>query len=281
MLAVLGGLGAALAWATGTLAAARASRLVGPRLVLAWVMLVGLVVVAPFTAVAGVPHGVGVGEAAWLIVSGLANIVGLLLVYRAMRIGKVSIVSPITSTEGAIAALLAVLQGERLGAASAVLLAVIVLGVVLASRGEDPEAEGAHPLRASLYAGCAALSFGVGLFSTGHVSASLPLAWAVLPPRLIGVVAVTLPLLARGRLRIEGPAMPYVLLSGLCEVAGFTSYAVGSRHGIAIAAVLASQFAAFVAVGSFVLLHERLRPSQIAGIATIVVAVATLTALRA
>ena len=35
------------------------------------------------------------------------------------------------------------------------------------------------------------------------------------------------------------------MITGLAEVAGFASYAVGARHGIAIAAVLASQFAAW------------------------------------
>jgi len=43
VIAVLGGLGAALCWATGTVSAARASRLVGARSVLNWVMIVGFV----------------------------------------------------------------------------------------------------------------------------------------------------------------------------------------------------------------------------------------------
>ena len=41
MIAVLGGLGAAFCWAGAALSAARASRLIGARNVLAWVMLVG------------------------------------------------------------------------------------------------------------------------------------------------------------------------------------------------------------------------------------------------
>ncbi len=80
MLAVLGGLGAALCWATGTLAATRASRLVGPQRVLAWVMLVGLVVVAPLLFAAGPPHGVDARELGWLAVSGGGNVGGLLCV---------------------------------------------------------------------------------------------------------------------------------------------------------------------------------------------------------
>jgi drug/metabolite transporter (DMT)-like permease len=281
VLAVLGGLGAALCWATGTLAAARASRLVGPQRVLAWVMLTGFVVVVPLLAVTARPHGVGAREVGWLVVSGAGNVCGLLATYTALRIGKASIVSPITSTEGAIAALAAVVEGERLGAPTAVLLAIIVVGVIVASRGEDLGAPGAHTTRASLFAGGAALCFGASLFATGRVSQSLPLAWALLPPRLLGVVAMTLPLLARRQLAIVRPAVPLVVLSGLCEVGGFASYAVGARHGIAVAAVLASQFAAFVVLGSYVVFRERLQAFQIAGVATVVVCVALLTGVRA
>ena len=281
MLAVLGGLGAALCWATGTLAAARASRLVGPQRVLAWVMLVGLLVVLPLLVASGRPHGIGGRELGWLFVSGAGNVGGLFFVYAAYRVGKVSIISPIASTEGAIAALAAVVEGEQLGASTAVLLAIIVVAVIVASRGEDGTAPGAHTVRASALAGAAALCFGASLFATGRVSQTLPLAWALLPPRLLGVIAVSLPLAARCRLAIVRPAVPFVVLSGLCEVAGFASYSLGARHGIAVAAVLAAQFAAFAVVGSFVVFHERLRTVQIAGIVTVVVCVAVLSAVRA
>ncbi len=244
-------------------------------------MLVGLVVVAPLLFAAGPPHGVDARELGWLAVSSGGNVGGLLCVYAAVRVGKVSIVSPVTSTEGAVAALFAVLGGERLGSATAALLAVIVGGVVLASRGEDAEGPGGHTLRATVLAAGAALLFGASLFATGRVSQALPLAWALLPPRLVGVVAVTLPLLARRQLRVVREAFPLVVLSGLCEVVGFASYALGARHGIAIAAVLASQFAAFVVLGSFVVFRERLRLPQLLGIATIAVCVAALTVVRA
>jgi drug/metabolite transporter (DMT)-like permease len=281
VLAVLGGLGAALCWATGTLAAVRASRLVGPQRVLAWVMLVGLVVVVPLLAVAGRPHNLDAREFGWLAVSGAGNVAGLLATYTALRIGKASIISPITSTEGAIAAVAAVVEGEHLGTPTAVLLGVIVIAVIVASRGEDLLAPGAHTARASAFAAVAAVCFGASLFATGRVSQALPLAWALLPPRLLGVVAVTIPLLARRQLGIVRPAVRFVVLSGLCEVAGFASYAFGARHGIAVAAVLASQFAAFVVVGSFLLFHERLRAHQVAAVVTVVLCVAVLTAVRA
>lgn len=279
MIAVLGGLGAAVCWATGTISAARASRVAGAWPVVAWVMLVGLLVTAPLVAAAGLPNGLPAEQVGWLTLSGAGNVTGLLLVYEAMRLGQVSITAPITATEGAIAAVFAVVAGESLRVSSAVLLAIIVVGVVLASF--TGSAAGAHPMSSTLLACGAALLFGAGLFATGRVSQALPLAWALLPPRLVGVVAVTVPVLVAGRLRIPRAAAPLVVLTGLCEVGGFAAYAAGSRHSIAIAAVLSSQFAALTAVAAYVLFRERLRPIQVAGVATILVAVAVLTGLRA
>lgn len=279
MIAILGGLGAALCWAAGTVSAARASRLIGAQAVVAWMMVVGLVLTLPVALARGVPEALSGSRLVWFWVSGAANIAGLLLAYEAMRGGKVSIVAPITSTEGAIAAVLAVATGETLGAPSAVLLVVIVCGVVVASR--QPSGDVSHPFRSTLLAAGAACLFGLGLFSTAKVSGVLPIAWAVLPPRLVGVGAVTLPLLASRRLRVPGAAWPLVLLSGCCEVLGFASYAEGSRHGIAVSAVLASQFAALAAVGAFLLFHERLARVQLAGVAAIVVGVGVLSLLQA
>lgn len=280
MIAVLGGLGAAVCWAAGTLSAARASRLVGARSVLVWVMIVGFAVTAPIAAASGIPSGLGTRELGWIGVAGAGNVAGLLLAYEGMRVGKVSIVAPISSTEGAIAAVLAVVTGETLGAASGALLVAIAIGVVLASLAPST-ADGGHPVRSILCAVGAAGSFGCSLFATAKVSNALPLIWAVIPPRLVGVAVVALPSLLARRIRIARAAIPFVILPGVCEVAGFASYALGARHGIAVAAVLASQFAGIAAAAAFVVFRERLRPVQVAGIGTIAVCVALLSAIRA
>jgi drug/metabolite transporter (DMT)-like permease len=279
VIAVLGGLGAAVCWAAGTVSAARASRLVGAQAVLAWVMLVGLVVVSPLAFAGGVPDGLHGVRVVWFALSGAGNVAGLLLAYDAMRIGKVSLVAPITSCEGAIAAVIAVAAGESLGAASALVLGAIVLGVVLASR--TPGDTGDHPARATALAVVAAGLFGLSLYATAQVSAALPLTWALLPPRLVGVVAVTVPVAAARRLRVTRAAVPFVVFSGLCEVGGFASYAEGSRHGIAVAAVLASQFATLTALAAFVFFRERLARWQLAGIALVALGVGVLSALQA
>jgi drug/metabolite transporter (DMT)-like permease len=135
-----------------------------------------------------------------------------------------------------------------------------------------------EPRRATLFAAVAALCFGVSLYGTGRASATLPLIWAVFPARLLGVLGVALPLALTRRLRLTRRALPLVVTAGLCEVFGFASYALGSRHGIAVAAVLASRFAA---VAAYFLFRERLTRIQLTGIVAIALGVAILTAIQA
>jgi drug/metabolite transporter (DMT)-like permease len=64
-------------------------------------------------------------------------------------------------------------------------------------------------------------------------------------------------------------------------VVGFFSYTAGARHGIAIAAVLSSQFAALTALGGYLLFGERLGRIGLAGVALVICGVALLSGLQA
>jgi drug/metabolite transporter (DMT)-like permease len=283
MIAILGGLGAATAWAISTLCSSRSSRMIDPVSVVAWVMLVGLVVCGPLAALQGVPAHLAGDPGAWLALSGAGNVGGLMLAYAAMRIGLVALVAPVVSTEGAIAATIAIVAGETVSAAVGVTLAVIALGICLSARPSARSVGAARRthLKAVVLAFLAACVFGVSLYSTARAGESLPAAWVVLSARLIGTVALIVPLACTGRLRLSRPAVPLIVVSGLCEVAGFFSFTFGSRHGIAVAAVLSSQFAALAALASYLLFGERLSRVQAVGVGTVIAGVAVLSLLRA
>jgi drug/metabolite transporter (DMT)-like permease len=283
VIAILGGLGAAAAWAISTLCSSRSSRLIEPSSVVAWMMLVGLLITVPAAALSGIPARLGPGSGAWLALSGAANVGGLVLTYRALRIGQVSLVAPLVSTEGAVAAVIAVLAGESVAPGVGVTLAAIVAGVWLASTPDrTPVTAGArHPTEAVLLGLAAALAFGTGLYATARAGAELPVSWVVLSARAIGAVFLALPLALSGRLHITRPAVPLVLASGVCEVLGFYSYTVGSRHGIAVSAVLASQVGGLSALGGYFVFGERLSRQRTLGVCTMLAGVAVLSALRA
>jgi drug/metabolite transporter (DMT)-like permease len=279
MVAILGGLGAALAFASSTLCSSRSSRLIGAASALAWVALVGLVVSLPAAMFADGPE-LDAAAVALLGLAGVGNAAGLLLTYLALRSGKIGIVAPIVSAEGAIAALIAVGAGQPLAAATAGMLAFIAAGVLLAgaSRGEDVAAPRMGP---ALLAVAAAVSFGASLYATAMIGRMLPVVWAVLPARLVGVLAIAAPLALTGRLRLTRSTLPLVLGAGLAEVLGFALYALGARHDVAVSAVLVSLFGAVAAVLARVLFAERLAASQMLGVGTIVVGVSALSVLQA
>ncbi len=282
MVPIVSGIAAAAVWAASAMCVRRSSQIAPPVSILGWVLLIGAAISAPFALAGGVPEGFNSEHAAWLGVTAIGNTAGLLCVYTSLRLGKVGVVAPITSSQGAAAAAIAVFAGEQLATGAGVALVVIVLGVVLSSmKGGDEALEGGRARVAVSYAICAALFFGLGLYAMGRLSDELPISWIIFPSRMLGVLGVTVPLALMGRLRIPRSAVPLVIATGLLEVLGLVAYTYGARYGIAVTAILASQFAAFAAVGAYFIFRERLARVQLAGVAVIAIGVAVLTGLQA
>ncbi len=280
--AIVGGLGAAVFWAAGTLCSSRASRQIGAGPALALIMVVGLALIAPFVVLSDVPDELNGSPLAWLILAGVANLVGLACIFSAFRLGKVSIIAPIASAEGAFAAVIAVAAGEHLAALEAAALVVIVAGIALAAAHRNTPDDGhTHTGMATLFSVLAAATFGFTLYATAQASDDLPVPWVLLPARLLGTLVIAVPLALRSRLRLTREAAPLVLAAGVCEVLGLTSFAIGSRDGVAVTAVISSQFAALSALAAFFLFRERLARPQLIGVIATVAGVACLGALQA
>lgn len=302
MIAILGGLAAAVMWAAANLVSSRSSRLIGASSTLGWMMLVGLVLGLPFALVSGPLPPLTPILWVWMAGSGLGGVAGLLCLYRGLRIGKIGVVTAIASTEGAMAAMIAVVAGERLTWLVAVMLCVITAGVAavafatgtaeaaLQAAGEAPavvptqnagrRAALTPETRAILFGSAAAFCFGFGIYATGQLGAALPPFVAILPVRIVGVVGVLIPLAVTGRLRITRAALPMVVAIGLAELLGNVAFVIGAKESIAIAAVLASQYAAVAAVAAFFIFRERLSLHQRSGVVAIALGVAILTAAR-
>ncbi len=229
VIAILGGLGAAAAWSVSTVCSSRSSRMIDPRAVVAWMMLVGFAMAAPPALAHGVPAALHGDLLVWYLIAGAGNVGGLIIAYHAMRIGRVSLIAPIVSTDGAVAASIAVLAGEALVPGAAGALALTVVGVAFAATpatdltaqgaAHDPGAGARHLIAVGL-AVLAAVLFGLGLYAAGHAGTLLPVSWIALSPRLLGVAVLTLPMAIGGRLRLTPAAAPLVIASGVLEVLG-------------------------------------------------------------
>ena len=141
LLAVLGGLGAAVCWTVSALCASSASQAIGADSTLGWVMLVGLVLVIPPTAVLASPSGLSPAVVGLLVAAGATNVVGLLVEYVAFRRGKVGLVTAIASTEGMVAAVISAVAGAQLSLTTGLLLGLVTLGVAVAAASPDVDAQ--------------------------------------------------------------------------------------------------------------------------------------------
>jgi drug/metabolite transporter (DMT)-like permease len=275
---VLAGLGAAFAWTSSTLLNSASSRRIGAASTLAWVMLFGFVVAVPLAVAAGMPEDDLTGATiARLAVSGAGNVIGLALVYTGVRYGRVAVVTSLASTQGAIAALLAIGAGERPGALPLAGFALVATGVTMVVFESAEDAERADPRRArvSIVLGAAAgLVFGISLFATGEASDAVPATWIALPARIVGVAVLLVALAAGMRPLVRPAAARLAMAGGTFEVLGFISYAIGAREEVAVTSVIASQFAALTVVGAWIVFHERLVRRQVAGVGVLAVGVA-------
>ncbi len=292
LLAVLGGLGAAVCFTVSALCASSSSQEIGAESTLAWVMLTGLVLVAPPTAALADPAQLS-PTVLGLLAAGACNVAGLLVEYVAFRRGKVGVVTGIASTEGMVAAVISAVAGARLGLRTGLLLGLVTLGVAFSAASPDDggrssaevpaevaaPADGRRTARGAVLALPVALLFGVTLYATGRAGQQVSVLWALVPARLFGSALVTAPLAARRRLRLTRRALPLVVAAGAAEVLGVLSYTVGARHQLAVAAVFSSQFAALTAVAAFLIHGQRLSRSQLAGLAAVVVGVTLLGAI--
>jgi drug/metabolite transporter (DMT)-like permease len=276
VISIVFGLGTAVCFATSGLINSRVTKIIGPWSTVAWVMLFGLVITLPWVFLSGIPENLA-DSALFLFLAGAGNIGGLILVSFAFRIGKVGVVAPIVATEGALSAVIAALTGESIAPIIAFLLMAVVVGIVIAAIAPDPEPlHHERPVLAAIFATAASVSFGIGLFTAGTVSADLPIAWVLLPARLVGIIALAIPLAITGRLLLTRRTAPWLMVMSTTEVVGTASFAVGAAAHVGVTSVLASQFAPISAVMAYVLFREKLGRLQIAGVSILVVAVTAL-----
>jgi drug/metabolite transporter (DMT)-like permease len=279
MIAVLGGLGAALCWTVTGVFGQRASRRIGELSTFAWASMIGFGIVVIPALIAILSSTPSQRTLVALALSGVLNVVGLVAQFSALRRGPVSVVVPISSAEGAIAAILAAATGSPLPTGGWVALAILFSGVLITA-GSQWSAEGSTAqLKPVGLAVIAALCFGTGLFFQGRGGQHAALSLAVVPPSLMGTLLVALPMVSRRRLTSPGGSSGWLAGVAIAEILGFVCYVVGARHSVPIAAVLSAQYATLSVLVGVTALRERMAPAQVIGLVLTIGGVAILSVL--
>src|SRR6185295_13392873 len=189
MTPVLLSLAAACCWGVADFIGGLQSKRVAIPVVLAMVEGTGLVVVLVIVAVTGesFPDGRTVLLS---LIGGVAGVLALGCFYRALTIGTMSIVAPISATGVALPVIVGVASGDSLSALVSVGLAVTVVGVILASREAHEEAQRAAAGRLSVgLALLAAIGFG-SYFVLSDAAADDSIMWFLVLSRVIPVPAL-------------------------------------------------------------------------------------------
>jgi drug/metabolite transporter (DMT)-like permease len=246
--------------------------------VVAMSQVVGLVALVALLPWLGGPAGTA--DLAWGAAAGLAAAVGLMVFFRALSGGVMSVIAPITAvTAAAVPVLAGLLSGNRIGPWAAVGIALALAAVVLVSaEGGLTALRPAGPVRLmpALVAGAAFGLFYVFLDGTSQTSGLTPLVTARLAALGL-VVVVALP--GRRSLQVTRRASPLVALSGVGDMSAHALFLLATQQDgqLAITGVLASLYPVSTVLLAQVLLRERLVGAQIAGLGAAVVAVVLIT----
>lgn len=219
------------------------------------------------------------GRPLWLgAIAGVGVAGGLASFYKALALGKMSIVSPIAACSAVLPVAISLGTGERPSALTLAGVGVAGGGALLASV-EEHRSEG-DSRRAVILALCAALGFGIFLYFLGKAGAAGGTIDALLGARLGAVGALAVGALAfRASVRAPRAAIPAIVVIGLLDTGANALYAVASDHGLlSVVSVLGSLYPVVTVLLAYILLHERLTWTQRAGVATALAGVALVSA---
>jgi drug/metabolite transporter (DMT)-like permease len=216
----------------------------------------------------------------WGAAAGLAGAAGLVLFFRTLARGVMSVIAPVTAvTAAAVPVLVGLLGGERVGPWAAAGIALALAAVVLVSaEGGLSALRSARPatLVPALAAGSAFGLFFVLLDRTSSEAGLTPLVAA----RVASVaLVVALALAGRRTLRVTRPALPLVAASGVGDMTANALFLLATQQDgqLAITGVLASLYPVSTVVLAQLVLRERLVGAQVAGLGAAVAAVVLIT----
>jgi drug/metabolite transporter (DMT)-like permease len=269
LLAVLSSLAYGAADFLGGLATKRGSTVFSA---VVWSQATGLLVVLlvlPFFP----PASPALADLAWGAATGLAGGVGLALLYRGLAVGTMSVVAPVTAVCAVIIPVGAgVAMGERPARIAVAGVALALVSIVLISQsgreeGKDPRT--GVPI--AIASGIAIGFFLVFLERTGPTAGL----WPLVPARIVSVSLIAAcGLVARQRLLPQRSSWPIVVGGGALDMAANVFYLLAVRQGpLSIVATLTSLYPAGTILLARIVLGERLRLVQQAGVACAVLAI--------
>lgn len=273
---ILLALGSAIAFGAADFCGGAATRRSDDLRVLLASLPAGLCLLLPVAAFGGHWHAAALG---WGAASGLAGGCGLLVFYRALAMGPMSVVAPVSGLMAAVVpAVAGVARGDRLSLTTiaGIALCLVAICFVSVERGSGPVRPTGGPVLAALAGTC----FGV-FFVLVHLGDDGTL-WPLAASKLsgLGVVLLVAAVNRRGPLPLlkDRATLGVALLAGGLDMLGNALYVLAARAGtLSVAGVLSSLYPASTVLLARLVYGERLRPVQRVGLVIAVAGVSLVT----
>lgn len=265
MLSVLLGLVAAAAYGAADFCGGLATKRAATLAVACVGQGAGLVILVPLAFF--VPAHLAVSDVLLGLGAGVCGGVGIALLYHALAIGTMGVVSPVTAViAAALPVAVGFVRGERLHGTqiAGIVVALVAIVLISASTEESGEREIATAgLREAIASGVLLGGF-LAIIAFVRADAGLT---ALIAARISAVLAIAaVALAARVDLRPPRSVLALVAGSGLLDGSALVLYVAAARFGgLSVAAVLTSLYPAATVVLARVVLRERLRTWQFAG----------------
>jgi drug/metabolite transporter (DMT)-like permease len=270
---------ASLSWGLADFMAGLKSRRLGVLTVLGWVEATGLLIVLAVIVATAEPLP-DARTLLYALIAGSAGVAALGAFYRALSMGTMSVVAPISAIGVVLPVIVGLASGDTLTAVIAVGLVASVAGVLLASREEVDELERGGPNRpAVLLALVAAAGFGT-YFTFADVAADGSILWLLALGRI-----VALPFIVGLAVRAGAPLAPargdrgQLVLIGTADLAATALYAAATTRGaLSIVSVIGGLYPVVTVLLARFTLEERLSATQAAGVALALAGVGMVSA---
>lgn len=266
-----------LVWGVGDFAGGKATQ-GAAALPVAWLSkLVSLPLLALYLATTYVP--VRPESLGWGALGGAVGMVGMMLFYRALSAGAMTVVAPVTAvTSAAIPVVVGLIGGERPGALRLVgvgcaLAAITLVSLAPARAGEISVVTG-RLIGLACASGVSFALFFIFLARAGDAAGGQAGLWPIAASQASALVvgALLLALLRPGgwpRTR----SLRWALVAGPFDMTANAIYLVATRHGeLSLVAPLAALYPVTTVVLALLIDHERVRARQIGGLALALVA---------
>lgn len=263
-----------LVWGVGDFAGGKATQRAAA-LPVTWVSkLASLPLLALYLVLTYVP--LSTASLVWGAVAGVFGTVGIVVFYRALSAGAMTVVAPVTAvTSAAIPVAVGLLGGERPGAVPLVgitcaLVAIALVSLAPGRPGEESPVTG-RLIGLAVAAGIGFALFFVFLARAGAVAGGDAGLWPVAAAQL-AALALTAILLgfrrsAAGNVWPRATSLRWALLAGPFDMSANALYLVATRRGdLSLVAPLAALYPVTTVLLALLVDHERLRPLQVLGL---------------